>query len=213
MDAEARDIGGTRLHGIVNQVSDATIEIESRGRDAGEILRLPFVASAIHPAEPGEYTITDTQEILTNPDLIGTWTLEQTTSGGLRRWVQVLVGGLLTPLLLFCSAGAVTIFAIPKVQASLALLSLAALILLGCLWALQLCVRLVRGLKPGQELFGPWALRIIAATMMGLVLAAVLNGYLVQKPVVGGVMAVAYILGARRLWRMALLRRCRQSSG
>lgn len=121
----------------------------------------------------------------------------------LPRWVQVFAGCLLAPIVLLCVAGAASMFTIPKVQGSPPLLLLAAAIVLGTLWCFVMCVRMIFGIRRHYGLFGTWSLRIIAIGALGIVVSGLFTGFYVRNPVVGVVMAISYILAARRLWLLA----------
>jgi hypothetical protein len=88
-------IGKTVLIGITNLESDgATIQsqgqyygkivradrgfgivIECEGVWAGETITLPPDTSAFHPADPGEYRLRSTGEIIKDPDVLTTWSI------------------------------------------------------------------------------------------------------------------------------------------
>jgi hypothetical protein len=124
----------------------------------------------------------------------------------LPRWAQVVAGIALAPIALLCVVGAGTIFTLPKVRGSPPLLLLAAAILLATLWVVALCVRLILGAKRNPGLFGPWAMRIIAIGALGLVVSGLFTGYYIQHPVVGGALAISYVVTARRLFALAKTR-------
>ena len=62
---------------IVSIDPENGFEIRLEGTRAGEILRLPPLLEAFHPAPPGEYRLRSTQEVVTNPDFTSTWRLEK----------------------------------------------------------------------------------------------------------------------------------------
>ena len=118
----------------------------------------------------------------------------------------MVAGVLLTPITLLCVIGSGTIFTLPKVQSSPPFLCLAGAITLGSLWTVSLCVRLIFGLRRTAGLFGPLALRIIAVAALGIVISGLFTGYYTERPVVGGVMALSYVLVARRFWALGRFR-------
>jgi hypothetical protein len=119
------------------------------------------------------------------------------------RWAQVTAGIVLLPLALLCVVGAVSIFGIPKVQSDPVLQLFAALWSLLCLWAVVLSVRLILGLRGRFGFFGPLALRIIAVVAIALVIGGAFNGIYVAHPIRGSLLAIAYVLIAIKLWRLA----------
>jgi hypothetical protein len=118
------------------------------------------------------------------------------------RWGQVVAGVLLSPITLLCVIRSGTIFTLPNVRASPPLLCLAGAITLGSLWTVSLCVRLIFGWGRTSGFFGPLALRIIAVGALGIVLSGLFTGYYAEHPAVGGVMALSYVLVARRFWAL-----------
>jgi len=122
------------------------------------------------------------------------------------RWGQVVAGILLTPITLLCVVGSGAIFTLPNVRGSPPFLCLAAAITLGSLWTVSLCVRLIFGLGRSAGLFGPLALRVIAVGVLGIVTSGLFTGYYAERPVVGGVMALSYVLVARRFWTLGKFR-------
>jgi hypothetical protein len=120
--------------------------------------------------------------------------------------VQILAGLVLLPLAALSVVGAISIFGIPKVQSDPLLQLLAGTIVLLCLWAASLAVRLLFGLKGRRGLFGPVALRAIAVAAVGLVIGGFFTGVYVTHPVRSAVLAISYVLIAWRLWQMAAQR-------
>jgi hypothetical protein len=129
-----------------------------------------------------------------------------TDEPSLPRWVQILAGLVLLPLAALSVVGAISIFGIPKVQSDPLLQLLAGTIVLLCLWAASLAVRLLFGLKGRRGLFGPVALRAIAVAAVGLVIGGFFTGVYVTHPVRSAVLAISYVLIAWRLWQMAAQR-------
>lgn len=58
--------------GVIEAV-DETEGIAIRLRN-GELLELPPTFGALEPAEPGDYTLQSTLEIIRNPDFLAIWT-------------------------------------------------------------------------------------------------------------------------------------------
>lgn len=61
-----------QLHGYIVRASDeAGVVVRLEG---GEEVVLPPVFEALHPAEPGEYYLKDTEEVVIDPDFTAVWT-------------------------------------------------------------------------------------------------------------------------------------------
>jgi hypothetical protein len=90
-------VGKTILVGIVFVAADGTT-VKSQGRYHGKIVRaecnhgiviacegvwsgrtmtLPPYISAFHPADPGEYRLRSTGEVVKNPDVLTTWSITE----------------------------------------------------------------------------------------------------------------------------------------
>jgi hypothetical protein len=122
------------------------------------------------------------------------------------RWAQIVAGIVLLPIALLCVVGAVSIFGIPKVRADPLLQLFAGFWSVLCIWALVLAIRLILGIRGRYGFFGPVALRISAAVAIGLVIGGLFTGIYVEHPVRGTLLAVAYAIGAAKLWRLAARR-------
>lgn len=121
------------------------------------------------------------------------------------RWLQVIIGTLLLPLTLLCVGGALTIFTIPKVQADPLLQLLAAVISLLSMWGVMIAVRLIFGLK-GKGLLGPFALRVMSAAAIGLVVGSLFTDIYAEHPVRAIAFAVLYVVVAIWFWQLAARR-------
>ncbi len=119
------------------------------------------------------------------------------------RWVQVVAGLVLLPITLLSMVGALSIFGIPKVQASAVLQFFTALICLLCLWAVILAFRLLFGVKGKYGLMGPLALRIVAISAVGLVAASPFSGVWAEQPLRTALLCAIYLAAAVRCWKVA----------
>ena len=59
-----------QMYGTIERIGDEGIEIVMRD---GEKLILPPYPNALQPAEPGEYTLQETLEIVNDPDYLAVW--------------------------------------------------------------------------------------------------------------------------------------------
>jgi hypothetical protein len=67
-----------QYHGrIVSADKDKGFAIECAGKWAGSMMGLPPVLSAFRPAKPGEYKLHATGEVVTDPDVLATWTITE----------------------------------------------------------------------------------------------------------------------------------------
>ncbi len=64
-----------QFHGTIRQISDEGILVERAGGQ-GDYL-LPPDLSALEQAEPGEYMLRKSGEVVVNPDFTSQWTVEE----------------------------------------------------------------------------------------------------------------------------------------
>jgi hypothetical protein len=74
-DARGRETHHQQLHGTVQSASRAGIVIALAGARAGERWNMPPDLDAISPANPGEYRLRATGEVVRDPDLLATWVI------------------------------------------------------------------------------------------------------------------------------------------
>jgi hypothetical protein len=67
-----------QYHGkIVRADRSSGIVIECDGVWSGTTVTLPPHTGAIHPADPGEYRLRSTGEVIKNPDVLTTWSITE----------------------------------------------------------------------------------------------------------------------------------------
>jgi hypothetical protein len=78
LDPDGNVMRKSQLHGTIVEASQSDgIGIELGGQRSGEMFRLPPDLRAFERAAPGEYSLKATDEIVTDPDLLSTWTIQQ----------------------------------------------------------------------------------------------------------------------------------------
>jgi hypothetical protein len=78
-----------QLHGEVTQVhADHGIGLRRPG--TGELFWLPPDLSAFDEAEPGEYRLRSTGEVLVDPDLLSVWTITEPDDDVVPDWRETL---------------------------------------------------------------------------------------------------------------------------
>ncbi len=75
MTADGRVREREQLHGVVVS-ADEELGIEIR-QASGEIFTLPPAFDSFEPADPGEYTLRSTGEVISDPDLLCSWTITE----------------------------------------------------------------------------------------------------------------------------------------
>jgi hypothetical protein len=79
IDAAGRPIEQKQIHGkVVRANRDEGIVL--RLEPSGDEFKLPPVIGAFEPAEPGEYRLRSTGEVVTDPDYLCTWSVKRPTA-------------------------------------------------------------------------------------------------------------------------------------
>jgi hypothetical protein len=123
---------------------------------------------------------------------------------GVSRPFQILAGLSLGAFTIFCGFALVTSLAVPAKQSPIFAVIVALILLLGCVWILEKCVRLLTGHKNRGGLMSPTTLRVISFFFLGLPIAGLFTGYYRTMGPIAVIQAVAYItifFGLRRLAR------------
>jgi hypothetical protein len=63
-----------QFHGQIVEAGEETVTVERA--DNGELFTLPPDAEAFEAAEPGEYLLHSTGEVVLDPELLSTWTIQ-----------------------------------------------------------------------------------------------------------------------------------------
>lgn len=141
---------------------------------------------------------------MTTPALDPTADLSTAEPNALPRWVQVVVGTLLTLILLPCLAGSLMMLLLPNEKAPvLAPVAGAAMAFLS-LWLFVICYRLIVGRRVSGGLMGPRTLSVIAWLFLFLPLGGLFTGYFVTHTEAALMQSAAYVsafFGLRSLAR------------
>lgn len=115
----------------------------------------------------------------------------------LPRWVQVIAGMVLGLFALLCGFATIDLFLIAPKPVSMVGLLAALLLLLGCLWVLEKCFRLLTGRKRARTggLMSPNTLRIVSYFLLILPIVGLFTGYFREMGAVAVFQAVMYFFG------------------
>jgi hypothetical protein len=76
-DASGTELNRWQLHGRIIEVrKDIGIIVALEGVNAGQTYTLPPSTSAFRKARAGAYTLSTTQEVIHDPDLLATWRID-----------------------------------------------------------------------------------------------------------------------------------------
>lgn len=76
LDAEGVFLRQAQMHGVIESADPRQgFAVALRGARDGETYTLPPDPRGFQPADPGEYRLRETGEVVVDPDLLSTWTL------------------------------------------------------------------------------------------------------------------------------------------
>ena len=111
----------------------------------------------------------------------------------LPRWVQIVVGLMLSLLLLPCLAGAVMMMLVPNEQAPVVAPIGGVVMTVMALWLFGICFRLVSGRRTVGGLMSPRMLRTIAWVFLLLPVGGLFTGYFATHTTLAFLQSAAYI--------------------
>jgi len=130
--------------------------------------------------------------------------ISETSEKKVPRWIQVLAGFLLGLLTLLCGFSMVTLLLAPNKESPTLTIVVGLVLLLGCVWVLEKCFRLLTGRKNRGGLMSPNTLRVLSFFFLALPVAGLFTGYFREMGPVAIFQAVMYFfcfLGLRALAR------------
>jgi len=113
----------------------------------------------------------------------------------LPRWVQVPIGIVLSLFTLLCGFASAYLFFVPNKKAPVLVSVVGASLLLGCLWVLAKCCRLITGRKKRGGLMSPRALRVVSFFLLVFPVAGLFTGYYRERGVIAIFQGVMYFFG------------------
>lgn len=121
----------------------------------------------------------------------------------LPRWIQIPLGLVLTLLTLLCGFASVALlYPVNKNSPNLSIV-VGVILLLGCFWVLEKCLRLLTGRKNRGGLMSPSALRIVSFFLLLFPVAGLFTGYYRRMGILAILQAVMYFFGFLRLRALA----------
>jgi uncharacterized membrane protein len=123
----------------------------------------------------------------------------------LPRWVQIPVGLVLGLFTLLCGFASLSLLLVPNKQVPSLAVVIVLVLLLGCLWVLEKCLRLLTGRKHrGGGLLAPKTLRIVSLFLLVIPVAGLFTGYYRKMGLLAVFQALSYFIaffGLRALAR------------
>jgi len=131
----------------------------------------------------------------------------------LPRWVRVPVGLVLGLFTLLCGVASLSLLIVPNKQAPVLAVIIGLVLILGCLWVLEKCFRLITGRKNRGGLMSPNALRVVSIFLLILPIAGLFTGYYREMGALAIFQAVMYFFGFLGLRALARKREAEGVSG
>ena len=113
----------------------------------------------------------------------------------LPRWVQVPIGLILSLFTLLCGFASAYLLFVPNKKFPILALVVGVILLLGCLWVLAKCFRLITGRKHRGGLMSPRALRIVSIFLLALPIVGLFTGYYREMGAIAIFQVVMYFFG------------------
>jgi amino acid transporter len=110
------------------------------------------------------------------------------------RWVQVPLGLVLGAFTLLCGIASANLLLVPNKKSPMLAIVVGLLLLLGCLWVLEKCFRLLTGRKNRRGLMSPSTLRVVSFFFLVLPVVGLFTGYYREMGAVAIFQAVIYFL-------------------
>ena len=79
LDPSGKELEKVQMHGVIKTATAEEIVVDLRGVYEGKTWSMPPDLRAISEARPGKYMLRATGEIVTDPDLVSTWTVVKPT--------------------------------------------------------------------------------------------------------------------------------------
>jgi hypothetical protein len=119
------------------------------------------------------------------------------------RWVHVPVGAILGLFTLLCGVASLALLFVPNKQSPVLCIVVGLILLLGCLWVLEKCFRLLTGSKKQDGLLSPTTLRVVSLFLPLFAVAGFFTDYYREMGPVAIFQGVMYIFGFFRLRALA----------
>lgn len=121
----------------------------------------------------------------------------------LPRWVRIPAGLILGLFTLLCALASFALLFTPNKRLPLIAIPVVLLLVLGCVWVLAKCFRLITGRKTRGGLMSPLALRTVSYFLLILPIVGFFTGYFREKGALAIFQAVAYFFGFLGLQSLA----------
>jgi hypothetical protein len=204
-DSSLYDSDKNRLFGSEHYRSDRVVVKPSpwaEGDFEGKMAVLLRWANALNSSDPA---FAEAQSLLEGEDsVIGRVIRRSKTSDlpslepqekELPRWVRVLAGLVLGLFALLCGFASLSLLLVPNKQAPVLAVIVGLVLILGCLWILEKCFRLITGRKNRGGLMTPNTLQVLSFLLLILPIVGLFTGYYREMGAIAIFQAVMYFFG------------------
>jgi len=113
----------------------------------------------------------------------------------LPRWVQIPAGLILGLFTLLCGFASLSLLLVPNKKAPILAVIVGLILLLGCVWVLAKCGRLITGHETRGGLMSPNTLRVVSVVLLVLPIVGLFTGYYRKMGAVAIFQVVMYFFG------------------
>jgi hypothetical protein len=131
----------------------------------------------------------------------------------LPRWIRVPAGLVLGLFTLLCEFASLSLLLVPNKQAPVLAVIVGLVLILGCLWIVEKCFRLITGRKNRGGLMSPNTLRVLSFFLLILPIVGLFTGYYREMGAIAIFQAVMYFFGFLGLRALARKREAVGDSG
>lgn len=124
----------------------------------------------------------------------------------LPRWVQIPAGLVLGLFTLLCLYSSAVLLLSANQKSPVLVAAIAIVLLLGCLWVLEKCLRLITGRKNRDGLMTPTTLRAVSVLTLAFPVIGLFTGYYRKMGLIAIFQAAMYASGSYGLWILAKAR-------
>jgi len=222
-DSSLYDSDKNRLFGAEHYRSDRVVVKPSPWADGdfeGKMAVLLRWANAFNSSDPA---FAEAQSFLEGEDsVIGRVIRRSKTSDllslepqekELPRWIRLPAGLVLGLFTLLCGFASLSLLLVPNKQAPVLAVIVGLVLILGCLWILEKCFRLITGRKNRGGLMSPNTLRVLSFFMLILPILGLFTGYYREMGAIAIFQALMYFFGFLALRALARKREAVGDSG
>lgn len=222
-DSSLYDSDKNRLFGSEHYKSDRVVVKPStwaEGDFEGKMAVLLHWANVLNTSDPA---FAEAQSLLEGEDSVIGRVIRRSKTGDLPSlepqekelpgWIRIPAGLVLGLFTLFCGFASLSLLLVPNKQAPVLAVISGLVLILGCLWILEKCFRLITGRKNRGGLMSPNTLRVLSFFLLILPIVGAFTGYYREMGAIAIFQAMLYFFGFLGLRALARKREVAGGSG